>query len=69
VARARWASRGNLGTYLDAIALGAAAGTTPSTGAVRSFRTSEGAQVVAALHAFLAEAGDKPAFSITTGRD
>ena len=28
----------------------------------------EGAQVVAALHAFLAEAGDKPAFSITTGR-
>jgi len=28
----------------------------------------EGAQVVAALHAFLAEAGDKPTFSITTGR-
>ena len=28
----------------------------------------EGAQVVAALHAFLAEAGDKAAFSITTGR-
>jgi thioredoxin reductase (NADPH) len=27
----------------------------------------EGAQVVAALHAFLAEAGDKPALSITTG--
>jgi thioredoxin reductase (NADPH) len=29
----------------------------------------EGAQVVAALHAFLAEAGDKPAFSIATGRE
>src|SRR5271166_4853145 len=28
----------------------------------------EGAQVVAALHAFLAEAGDKPVFSIDTGR-
>ncbi len=27
----------------------------------------EGAQVVAALHAYLAEAGDKPALSITTG--
>jgi len=28
----------------------------------------EGAQVVAALHAYLAEVGDKPALSITTGR-
>jgi thioredoxin reductase (NADPH) len=28
----------------------------------------EGAQVVAALHAYLAEMGDKPALSITTGR-
>jgi thioredoxin reductase (NADPH) len=28
----------------------------------------EGAQVVAALHTFLADAGEKPAFSITTGR-
>jgi thioredoxin reductase (NADPH) len=28
----------------------------------------EGAQVVAALHAFLAETGDKPALSISTGR-
>jgi thioredoxin reductase (NADPH) len=28
----------------------------------------EGAQVVASLHAFLAETGDKPALSITTGR-
>jgi thioredoxin reductase (NADPH) len=28
----------------------------------------EGAQVVAALHAFLAEAGDKPALSISSGR-
>jgi thioredoxin reductase (NADPH) len=27
----------------------------------------EGAQVVAALHAFLAEAGDKPALAIGTG--
>jgi thioredoxin reductase (NADPH) len=28
----------------------------------------EGAQVVAALHAFFAEAGDKPALSISSGR-
>jgi high affinity Mn2+ porin len=32
-----WLTRGNLGTYLDAIALGAATGQTPSTGAVRIF--------------------------------
>jgi high affinity Mn2+ porin len=37
-----WLTRGNLGTYLDAIALGAATGQTPSTGAVRSFRTKGG---------------------------
>ena len=38
-----WLTRGNLGTYLDAIGLGAATGQTPSTGAVRSFRTKGGA--------------------------
>ena len=37
-----WLTRGNLGTYIDAIALGAATGQTPSTGAVRSFRTKDG---------------------------
>jgi high affinity Mn2+ porin len=37
-----WLTRGNLGTYLDAIALGAATGQTPSTGNVRSFRTKDG---------------------------
>jgi high affinity Mn2+ porin len=37
-----WLTCGNLGTYLDAIALGAATGQTPSTGAVRSFRTKDG---------------------------
>jgi high affinity Mn2+ porin len=37
-----WLTRGNLGTYLDAIALGAATGQTPSTGAVRGFRTKDG---------------------------
>jgi high affinity Mn2+ porin len=37
-----WLTRGNLGTYLDAIALGSATGQTPSTGAVRSFRTKDG---------------------------
>src|SRR5271166_3275787 len=37
-----WLTRGNLGTYLDAVALGEATGTTPSTGAVRSFRTKDG---------------------------
>ncbi len=37
-----WLTRGNLGTYLDAIALGEATGQTPSTGAVRSFRTKDG---------------------------
>jgi high affinity Mn2+ porin len=38
-----WIDQGNLGTYPDAIALGQATGTTPSTGAVRSFRTKSGA--------------------------
>ena len=38
-----WITEGNLGTYPDAIALGQATGTTPSTGAVRSFRTKSGA--------------------------
>jgi high affinity Mn2+ porin len=37
-----WLTRGNLGTYLDAISFGEATGTTPSTGAVRSFRTKGG---------------------------
>ncbi len=37
-----WLTRGNLGTYLDALALGAATGQTPSTGAVRRFRTKDG---------------------------
>jgi high affinity Mn2+ porin len=37
-----WLTRGNLGTYLDAIALGEATGQTPSTGAVRSSRTKDG---------------------------
>jgi high affinity Mn2+ porin len=37
-----WLTRGYLGTYIDAIALGEATGTTPSTGAVRSFRTKDG---------------------------
>jgi high affinity Mn2+ porin len=37
-----WLTRGNLGTYLDAISLGEATGTTPSTGAVRSLRTKDG---------------------------
>jgi high affinity Mn2+ porin len=37
-----WLTRGNLGTYFDAIALGAATGQAPSTGAVRKFRTKAG---------------------------
>jgi high affinity Mn2+ porin len=37
-----WLTRGNLGTYLDAISFGETTGTTPSTGAVRSFRTKGG---------------------------
>jgi len=39
------------------------------SGSVKRVATAvgEGAQVVAALHAYLAEAGDKPALSITTG--
>jgi high affinity Mn2+ porin len=37
-----WLTRGNLGTYLDAISQGAATGQTPSTGAIRSFRTKDG---------------------------
>jgi high affinity Mn2+ porin len=37
-----WLTRGDLGTYLEAISLGAATGTTPSTGAVRGFRTKDG---------------------------
>jgi high affinity Mn2+ porin len=38
-----WLTRGNLRTYLDAISLGEATDTTPSTAAVRSFRTKGGA--------------------------
>jgi high affinity Mn2+ porin len=37
-----WLTRGNLGTYLDAIAVGAATGQTPSTSDVRRFRTKDG---------------------------
>jgi len=37
-----WLTWGDLGTYLDAIALGQATGQTPSTGAVRRFRTKDG---------------------------
>jgi len=37
-----WLTHGNLGTYLDGIALGEATGTTPSTGDVRRFRTKDG---------------------------
>jgi high affinity Mn2+ porin len=37
-----WLTHGNLGTYLDAIALGEATGQTPSTAGVRSFRTKDG---------------------------
>src|SRR4029077_6521799 len=37
-----WLTRGNLGTYRDAIALGEVTGQTPSTSAVRSFRTKDG---------------------------
>jgi high affinity Mn2+ porin len=37
-----WLTRGNLGTYLAAIAQGEATGQTPSTGAARSFRTKGG---------------------------
>jgi high affinity Mn2+ porin len=37
-----WLTWGNLGTYLDAIALGQATGQTPSTADVRSFRTKYG---------------------------
>ena len=38
-----WLTQGNLGTYTDAIALGQATGTTPSTAAVRRFRSKGGA--------------------------
>jgi high affinity Mn2+ porin len=37
-----WLTRGRLGTYLDAISLGATAGQTPSTFDVRRFRTKDG---------------------------
>jgi len=37
-----WLTRGNLGTYLDAISLGEATGQTPSTDAVARFRTKGG---------------------------
>ena len=37
-----WLTRGYLGTYLDAISVGAATGQTPSTGAVARFRTKDG---------------------------
>jgi high affinity Mn2+ porin len=37
-----WLSRGNLGTYSDALALGAATGTTPSTQAVANYRSKYG---------------------------
>jgi high affinity Mn2+ porin len=37
-----WLSRGNLGSYEDALALAAATGTTPSTAAVRTYRSKYG---------------------------
>jgi high affinity Mn2+ porin len=37
-----WLTRGNLGSYLDAISLGETTATTPSTGAVRTFHTKGG---------------------------
>jgi high affinity Mn2+ porin len=37
-----WLTRGNLGTYEDALALAAATGTTPSTSAVRNYRSKYG---------------------------
>ena len=37
-----WLTRGNLGTYIDALTLGAATGQTPSTGAVRDYRSKVG---------------------------
>ena len=37
-----WLIRGNLGTYTDALALAAATGQTPSTAAVRSYRSKAG---------------------------
>lgn len=37
-----WIDQGNLGTYPDAVSLGQATGTTPSTASVRSFRTKSG---------------------------
>jgi high affinity Mn2+ porin len=37
-----WLTRGELGTYADALALAAATGTTPSTAAVRSYRSKYG---------------------------
>jgi len=37
-----WLTRGNLGTYEDAIALGLATGTVPSTAAVRNYRSKYG---------------------------
>jgi high affinity Mn2+ porin len=38
-----WLTQGNLGAYTDAIALGQATATTPSTAAVRRFRSKSGA--------------------------
>ena len=37
-----WLTRANMGTYEDALALAAATGTTPSTSAVRSYRSKYG---------------------------
>ncbi len=37
-----WLTRGNLGTYMDALALAATTGQTPSTAAVRSYRSKAG---------------------------
>lgn len=37
-----WLTRGELGTYADALALAAATGTTPSTAAVRNYRSKYG---------------------------
>jgi low affinity Fe/Cu permease len=40
-----WLSRGNLGTYSDALALAAATGTTPSTRTVANYRSKYGVAI------------------------
>ena len=57
-----WISRGNLGSYLDAISFGEAIGVTPATAAVRTQRTKDGvglnfAQQIAADFGVFVRAG------------